>query len=107
MGCHGAGMGEIAVKLRAIVFAGQGAQAVGMGKDLAEKYPECRALFARADNVLGYKLSKICFEGPAEDLTKTVYCQPAIFVVSMACFTAFTREIPVQWTMLGFRDPPG
>jgi [acyl-carrier-protein] S-malonyltransferase len=78
-----------------------------MGKDLAEKYPECRALFARADDVLGYKLSKICFEGPAEDLTKTVYCQPAIFVDSMACVTAFTRENPVQWAMLGFRGTAG
>ena len=95
------------MKLRAIVFAGQGAQAVGMGKDFADKYPECRALFARADNVLGYKLSKVCFEGPAEELTKTVHCQPAIFVVSMACVTALSREIPGQWIRLGFRGTAG
>ncbi len=95
------------MKLRAIVFAGQGAQAIGMGKDFAEKYPECRAIFAKADEVLGYQLSKICFEGPAEDLTKTVHCQPAIFVVSMACVTALSRETPAQWIRLGFRATAG
>ena len=78
----------------AIVFAGQGAQAVGMGRDLAEAYPECRALFEKADDVLGYGLSKLCFEGPAEELTKTRHCQPAIFVVSLAAYTALKRAAP-------------
>ncbi len=73
---------------RAIVFAGQGAQTVGMGKDLAEAYAECRELFLRADQVLGYRLSAICFEGPAEELTKSNHCQPAIFVTSIACHAA-------------------
>jgi len=70
---------------RAAVFAGQGAQFVGMGKDLAGAFPRCGALFDRADEVLGYKLSTLCFEGPAEELTKSDHCQPAIFVTSVAC----------------------
>lgn len=79
---------------KAIVFAGQGAQFVGMGKDLAAAYPECRALFSKADEVLGFPLSKVCFEGPAEDLTKSNNCQPAIFVTSIACYRALSREVP-------------
>jgi [acyl-carrier-protein] S-malonyltransferase len=78
----------------AFVFAGQGAQFVGMGKDLAEAYPACKALFARADEVLGYALSKICFEGPVETLTQSDNCQPAIFVTSIACRTALAVERP-------------
>ena len=77
---------------RAIVFAGQGAQSVGMGKDLADAYGPCRELYERADDVLGYSLSKLCFEGPVEDLTKSNHCQPAIFVTSMACYTALKAE---------------
>jgi len=92
-------------KSRAVVFAGQGAQAVGMGKDLAEQYPECKALFDKADEVLGYKLSKICFEGPVEELTKTSHCQPAIFVVSKACILALLRE--VGGTGLEFKGTAG
>ncbi|MCL1909666.1 MAG: ACP S-malonyltransferase [Kiritimatiellaeota bacterium] len=76
------------------LFAGQGAQAVGMGKDLAEAFPECAALFARADEILGFPISKICFEGPAEELTKTNICQPAIFTMSAAAFTAFKKTNP-------------
>jgi [acyl-carrier-protein] S-malonyltransferase len=76
------------------IFAGQGAQFVGMGKDLAQAYPECRRLFARADEILGYSLSTICFEGPLEELTKSNRCQPAIFVTSIACWTALGRECP-------------
>jgi [acyl-carrier-protein] S-malonyltransferase len=79
---------------KAAVFAGQGAQFVGMGKDLAEAYPECRDLFVKADDVLGFSLSKICFEGPVEALTKSNNCQPAIFVTSIACFRALAREVP-------------
>ena len=78
----------------AAVFAGQGAQTVGMGKDLAAAYPECAELFAKADDILGFKLSTFCFEGPAEELTKTNICQPAIFVMSAACLTAFRKLRP-------------
>jgi [acyl-carrier-protein] S-malonyltransferase len=78
----------------ALLFAGQGAQSVGMGQDLVEAYPVCRDLFAQADEVLGYKLSEICFAGPAEELTKTQHCQPAIFVMSAACLAALKQEQP-------------
>ncbi len=70
-------------------FSGQGAQAVGMGKDLYEKYPAAKAIFDEADATLGYKISEICFEGPAEKLTETIYCQPAIYTMSVACLEAF------------------
>lgn len=72
----------------AFVFSGQGAQAVGMAHDLAETYPRCRALFERADDVLGYALSRIVFEGPDEQLTRTNHCQPGIFVASVAAWAA-------------------
>ena len=60
-----------------ILFSGQGAQTVGMGKDLVENYPVAKALFDEADAALGFALSKIMFEGPEEELTKTSRCQPA------------------------------
>ena len=63
-------------------FAGQGAQAVGMGRDLYEKYAAAKAVFDEADSVLGYSISELCFEGPAEKLTETIYCQPAIYTMS-------------------------
>ena len=66
----------------AFLYAGQGAQVVGMGKDLAEAYPEARALFDRANDALGYDLTQICFEGPEAELTKTENAQPGIFLVS-------------------------
>ena len=75
------------------IFAGQGAQVPGMGKDLAED-AEIAALFARANTVLGFDLAKVCFEGPAEELTKSNICQPAIFTVSVAAFRAFQKRYP-------------
>ncbi len=78
----------------AAVFAGQGAQAVGMGRDLAEAFPACRKLFDRADEVLGFPLSRICFEGPETELTRTRICQPAIFVASAACHQALLLQNP-------------
>jgi [acyl-carrier-protein] S-malonyltransferase len=79
---------------QAVVFAGQGAQFVGMGRDLAEAYPECRRLFAQADEALGYGLSALCFQGPLEELTKSNHCQPAIFLASLACYAAVRRVAP-------------
>ncbi len=72
-------MGKIA-----FLFPGQGSQAVGMGKDLYEQYPETKALFDRAEDILEFPLRKLCFEGPEEELRQTRYTQPAIFVHSMA-----------------------
>jgi [acyl-carrier-protein] S-malonyltransferase len=68
----------------ALLFPGQGAQYVGMGKDLAEKFPAARAAFERADKALGFGLSKVCFEGPESELNRTDVSQPAILVHSWA-----------------------
>jgi len=77
----------------ALLFSGQGAQTVGMGKDLAAAYPAVADLFQRADDVLGRSLSRIAFEGPEEELTKTSNCQPALYVHGVACLTALREEI--------------
>lgn len=68
----------------AYIFPGQGSQYVGMGKDLYEKYPEVKKLYDEADALLGVPLSKICFEGPEEELKQTKNTQPAIFLHSVA-----------------------
>src|ERR1700733_13625671 len=68
----------------AFIFPGQGSQAVGMGKDLAEKYPIARQTFEEADEDLGYKLSQVCFEGPEDQLRLTEITQPAILTASVA-----------------------
>ena len=104
------------------VFSGQGAQFAGMGKDLAEADPDIMALYDRANEVLGFDLKAVCFEGPAEALTKSDVCQPAIFTTSMACLAAFKKAHPAvtaeclaglslgEWTalcaagVLGFED---
>lgn len=78
----------------AILFPGQGAQAVGMGKDLADQLPLCRGLFDRAGEVLGFDLAQICFEGPEEELTRSHHAQPAIFAVSMAAYEALKAQRP-------------
>lgn len=71
-----------------ILCPGQGSQVVGMGKDFAEKSPEARAIFDQANQVLGFDLAKLCFEGPAERLNQTDISQPAIYVTSIACYAA-------------------
>jgi [acyl-carrier-protein] S-malonyltransferase len=68
----------------AFTFPGQGSQAVGMGKDLAEAFPEAAAVFAEVDEALGEKLSDILWNGPEETLTLTANAQPALMAVSMA-----------------------
>lgn len=78
----------------AILFAGQGAQVVGMGKDLSEKFPTAQALFQKADDILGYGLSKIIFEGPEEELTRTEHAQPAIFLMSWVDFSLLKELVP-------------
>ena len=72
----------------AFLFPGQGSQYVGMGQDLYEAYPEARATFDQADDVLGFALSDLCFNGPEETLKDTLKTQPAIFVTSVALLRA-------------------
>ncbi len=78
----------------AFVFSGQGAQQVGMGKDLCEKFPVAADIFKKADEVLGWPITDICFNGPAEKLTETKYCQPAIYIMSVACLEVFKQLYP-------------
>jgi [acyl-carrier-protein] S-malonyltransferase len=80
------------VKKIALLFAGQGAQSAGMGRDLAEQFPTAADLFQEADDVLGRKLSEIAWHGPIEELTKTSNCQPALFVHGLACLSIL-REL--------------
>lgn len=79
------------------VFAGQGAQVPGMGKDFAEADPEIMGLFDKANAVLGFDLKKICFEGPAEELMKSNICQPAIFVTSYAAYATLQKRRPTTF----------
>ena len=74
------------------MFPGQGAQVVGMGQDLAASYDVARQTFEEADDVLGYSLSEICFSGPAERLTETDICQPALVAASVAAFRVAREE---------------
>ena len=83
----------------AFLFPGQGAQAVGMGKALAEGYAEARAVFAEADEALGFPLSRVCWEGPAEELRKTVHTQPALLTHSVAAWRLVERlGLRPEWT---------
>lgn len=86
-GCPGAGA-------LGVLFPGQGAQAVGMGQDACRDVPGARALFERADTLLGFSVSEICFSGPLEALTETRLAQPALFVASLALFEALRARRP-------------
>lgn len=76
----------------AFIFPGQGSQAAGMGRGLAERYAAARAVFEEADDALGFALSRLCFEGPAEDLQLTENTQPAILATSVAALRAAESE---------------
>jgi [acyl-carrier-protein] S-malonyltransferase len=78
----------------ALLFAGQGAQVIGMGKDLAAKYPSAAKWFDRATSALGYDLGKICFSGPEEELIKTEHAQPGIFLVSWIAWQLLKERLP-------------
>ena len=78
----------------ALLFAGQGAQVVGMGRDLAGAYPTAQALFAKANSILGYDLASICFDGPESELVKTEHAQPGIFLVSWVAFSLLKERVP-------------
>ena len=78
----------------ALLFAGQGAQVVGMGKDLAESFPSAKAWFERANSIVGCDLTSICFGGPEAELTKTENAQPGIFLVSWVAFQLLKEKAP-------------
>lgn len=78
----------------ALLFAGQGAQAVGMGKDIATEFPVAADVFKHADNILGFELSRTAFEGPPDELTKTSVCQPALYVHGLACLAVLKEKLP-------------
>jgi [acyl-carrier-protein] S-malonyltransferase len=80
------------VKKVAYIFPGQGSQIVGMGKDLYDSYESVKALFKQADEAAGFGLTKLCFEGPEEELRQTINAQPALVTASIACLTA-AREV--------------
>src|SRR6202158_442252 len=79
----------------AFLFPGQGSQKVGMGADLAREFPAARRVFEEADESLGFALSRMCFEGPEEDLRLTVNTQPATLATSIAALRAFESECPI------------
>lgn len=81
-------------KKAVLLFSGQGAQKVGMGKDLADAYPAAKALFDQADQALGFSLSQVMFEGPMEELTKTSRCQPALYAHGLACLEVLKERVP-------------
>ncbi|MCE2921115.1 MAG: acyltransferase domain-containing protein, partial [Roseomonas sp.] len=76
----------------AFVFPGQGSQAVGMGRDLADAFPSARHVFQEVDDALGQKLSKLMWEGPQEELTLTANAQPALMAHSLAVVRALEAE---------------
>src|SRR5512142_2113408 len=78
----------------ALLFAGQGAQVVGMGQDFAQNSPNARAWFDRANAALGYDLATICFAGPEAELTKTEHAQPGIFLVSWVAMQLLQEQVP-------------
>jgi len=84
----------------AYLFAGQGSQYIGMGKDLCESYPAAKEIFDKADTTLGFSLKKLCFEGPIEELTKTNNSQPAILTVSIAALKAYQSLFPCAAPLL-------
>ncbi|HEY2123840.1 MAG TPA: ACP S-malonyltransferase [Chthoniobacterales bacterium] len=88
------------MKKIALLFAGQGAQTVGMGRELADEFPVAGNLFLQADEILGRKLSEITWNGPIEELTKTSNCQPALFVHGLACLAAL-REMAGDFPVTG------
>lgn len=84
------------MKKLAFIFPGQGSQSVGMGKDLYENFESAKVIFDKADQVLGKSLSKICFEGPDEDLRQTINTQPAILTTSLAALEALKSKLSIK-----------
>ena len=77
-----------------LLFSGQGAQAVGMGRELAAAFPAARALFDQADAALGFSLTNVMFDGPMDELTRTSRCQPALYAHGLACLAVLKEQAP-------------
>lgn len=84
-----------------LMFAGQGAQTVGMGRELYDGSPAARAVFDRADATLARKVSDLCFSGPLETLTLSENCQPAIYTMSVACLAALREKADIRPVVCG------
>ena len=84
-----------------LMFAGQGAQFPGMGSDLYDAFPAARAVFDRADAILGRSVSQLCFRGTAEELTASANCQPAIYTMSLACLAALREAAAFEQVVCG------
>lgn len=78
----------------AFIFPGQGSQIVGMGADIAAEYPAAREVFEQADQILGFKFSDLCFNGPEETLNETINTQPALYICGIAILRALQSEHP-------------
>lgn len=87
---------QLEEKKTAFIFPGQGSQVVGMGKDLYDSSPTARSIFDEADEILGFSLTKLCFEGPQEELTQTNNAQPAIFTTSLAALSDMREKTGLQ-----------
>lgn len=77
-----------------LLFSGQGAQAVGMGRELAAAFPAARALFDQADAALDFSLTNVMFDGPMDELTRTSRCQPALYAHGLACLAVLREQVP-------------
>ena len=87
-------MGNMCSGMVAVIFPGQGSQYAGMGKEFYETFPHAREIFRKANDMLGFDLTTLCFSGPSAELDLTENCQPAILTVSIACWTVLKDSLP-------------